>query len=362
MKALIYIHSPVIACRRILGLPALVRTIASLSQAGLKQILLIGPDGGIIQPLLRKYGWMDGVRQQEKIQPDEIGEALILSADYHFDPNFISWMVQNKVRNFDEVLDQVSATWWQKLDATDGALSQAADKIFSTIRQKTEGWVAPLINKPISFWISRRLVQTGVTPNQITAVNLALAGLGAFLLAWPSYGGRLIGAFIMYLTSILDGCDGEVARLKCLRSPFGAWFDTVADDLANNLFFIGLFSGLYLSAKNLLFLQVGWMAVAFSFGVSAVIYHQLISKNLGGDVASFQAVWSSKSQGEKGWFNRIRPIMKRDFFIAVFLVMIIFDLRVPLFWLATVATLITFLVYLVSFIVELFHKAARHSA
>ena len=44
----------------------------------------------------------------------------------------------------------------------------------------------------------------------------------------------------MQLSSILDGCDGEVARLKHLQSKMGDYFDAVLDRYADSLMFAGL--------------------------------------------------------------------------------------------------------------------------
>ena len=46
--------------------------------------------------------------------------------------------------------------------------------------------------------------------------------LGAALFFAGGYISLLSGGFMAQLASILDGCDGEIARLKCLESPFGA--------------------------------------------------------------------------------------------------------------------------------------------
>lgn len=349
MKATIHIESPVIACRRILGLPCLVRTVASLVKEGVTQIILEGPDGGVIHPLMKKYGWSRFVRQTHaKSALDK--EGLRLKAEYHYDPDLVKWLVSSNAQRFDDEAGEMPENWWQKLDVGQQSLAKAEQKLLKNIRHKTEGWVAPNINKPISFWITKQLVKTSLTPNQITLANLFLAAVASLFIALPNYGLRFVGAILMYLTSIIDGCDGEVASLKCLGTRFGAWFDTVADDVANNLFFIGLFYGLYIFSGDVLYTNVGWITVVFSVGVSAVIYHQLIEKNAIGHAANFQPAWQKKASTDKTWYDWVRPIMKRDFFIAILFVLIVFDLRTLLFWLAVIATLTTFSVYLVSFV------------
>ena len=60
----------------------------------------------------------------------------------------------------------------------------------------------------------------------------------------PTTGGRsdlrfwIAAGIVIQIASIVDGCDGEIARVKLLQSPQGAWLDTVLDrysDLAIGL-------------------------------------------------------------------------------------------------------------------------------
>jgi len=50
----------------------------------------------------------------------------------------------------------------------------------------------------------------------------------------------LIGGLLAQFASVIDGCDGEVARLKYLESAYGGWFDTVLDRYADAFMLFGL--------------------------------------------------------------------------------------------------------------------------
>jgi CDP-alcohol phosphatidyltransferase len=80
-----------------------------------------------------------------------------------------------------------------------------------------------------SIALSRRLARTRITPNQITAASLAVGLAGAALVASADYATCLLGTLIVWLSSILDGCDGEIARLKLLSSEAGRWFDLLVE-------------------------------------------------------------------------------------------------------------------------------------
>ena len=116
----------------------------------------------------------------------------------------------------------------------DGAEAPAAeDWLLRSLIKDTEGFMSRHVERRISLAITRRLVGTRITPNQMTLVSLSIGLLGApfFLSAEPLH--QLIGALLFLTHSILDGCDGELARLKFQESPAGARLDFWGDNLVH---------------------------------------------------------------------------------------------------------------------------------
>ena len=93
------------------------------------------------------------------------------------------------------------------------------------------------LNRPVSRWLSRYLVRTTVTPNQISLISWMLSCVAAGLMAVSGYPALAAGGSLAQLASIIDGCDGEIARLKRFQSEFGGWFDAVLDRYAAFLLF-----------------------------------------------------------------------------------------------------------------------------
>ncbi|HEY5992412.1 MAG TPA: CDP-alcohol phosphatidyltransferase family protein, partial [Candidatus Udaeobacter sp.] len=62
----------------------------------------------------------------------------------------------------------------------------------------------------------------------------------------------VIGAAIFQAFSILDGCDGEIARAKNLESKFGERLDNFCDFLASLLYVLALGLGLHRSAEGII--------------------------------------------------------------------------------------------------------------
>ena len=96
----------------------------------------------------------------------------------------------------------------------------------------------------ISLAVTRRLAWTSITPNAMTLVSLAvgLSSAPFFLSARPAW--QLLGALIFLTHSILDGCDGELARLKFLESPRGAMLDFWGDNVVHVAVFACMAGGL----------------------------------------------------------------------------------------------------------------------
>jgi phosphatidylglycerophosphate synthase len=131
-----------------------------------------------------------------------------------------------------------------------------------------DGFVSRYLNRPISRTVSRFLVKTSITPNLWTILITAFPVIGFLFLIRGTYPGFVIGALLFNLHSILDGCDGEIARAKYLDSEKGPGVDAIGDLIALLLFSIGLGFGLFRGAhQNLVsqwaFLSEGVLASVF---------------------------------------------------------------------------------------------------
>jgi phosphatidylglycerophosphate synthase len=122
---------------------------------------------------------------------------------------------------------------------TDAASSRAAEEqLLQSLLKATDGLISRTINRRISLRVTRALLETSLTPNQMTIVA---ALFGAAAIAGVLLGGArwfIPGALLLQAQSILDGCDGEISRLKYIRSRLGEWLDQIVDDMVNLGFFV----------------------------------------------------------------------------------------------------------------------------
>jgi hypothetical protein len=87
--------------------------------------------------------------------------------------------------------------------------------------------------RPISFPLTRLLVWTPITPNQVSYAVAVLVAFGCWLTAHASMQLVIAGTAVVLAASYLDCCDGEIARVKLTSSRLGAWIDTVIDEASS---------------------------------------------------------------------------------------------------------------------------------
>jgi phosphatidylglycerophosphate synthase len=131
-----------------------------------------------------------------------------------------------------------------RLVASRSELSQATRQLFRSIYKPTDNLYARL-NRKLSLPLTRLLLPTPVSANLMTLLTMGVGLAAGLLLAQGNYGAMAWGAVLSYLAAVLDGCDGEIARLKFEESPLGCWLDSVADYAYYFIYFGGVAVGLY---------------------------------------------------------------------------------------------------------------------
>ena len=128
-----------------------------------------------------------------------------------------------------------------------------------------DGFVSRHLNRRISRPIARLLARTPVTPNQVTVFSLGITtgALAAFAMGYPIAGGLLAQA-----GSIIDGVDGDLARLAGRGTKFGSFFDAVVDRYADALVLLGLTIWAASGTEEMLPWIAGFAALAGSFAVT----------------------------------------------------------------------------------------------
>jgi phosphatidylglycerophosphate synthase len=239
----------------------------------------------------------------------------------------------------------------------DRASRRAAENaVFDDLLRGDLGFVARYINKKISFRLTRYLlVYLPFTPNMVT-LFAGLVGLyGAFLISTGTPNNVLMGFLLAQIQSILDGCDGELARVRFQQTAIGEWLDTIVDDFLNLALVLAIGVALWrrgaaiaalgdfkdlkvgnvlaaLNGGTFLDMKVALAAAAMLLFYNVVAYRELIKQGEGGEVLKIRW-WFAYGQSLKamsgagsGPLKILLMIGKRDFFVFAWLVLAYFDL------------------------------------
>jgi len=112
-----------------------------------------------------------------------------------------------------------------------GDFIEARKLAIEVIRTGSGGAIAQNVNKRISIPVSLLLARLRVLPNVITVANFFLGALSIVLIAWGGHMQQAAGGILVQLCSIIDGCDGEVARMTTRFSRLGGLLDTLSDQM-----------------------------------------------------------------------------------------------------------------------------------
>ena len=107
-----------------------------------------------------------------------------------------------------------------------------------------DGFIARALNRPLSRTVSRWLLHFPLSPNHWTVLFGVIGLVAMIFLTRGDYLGFAVGALLFQLYSALDGCDGEIARVRYLESESGRKLDQMFDRVAGLLFVICLGVGL----------------------------------------------------------------------------------------------------------------------
>ena len=165
--------------------------------------------------------------------------------------------------------------WWFDVD-TPRDLRNGARYLLRGTGKALDGAVAARVNRVLSQRMATPalLRLRGLTPNQVTLVAFAVAVAAAATFA---AGAPVVAALLVWLASVLDGSDGEVARLTYRSSRYGGFLDAVLDRAADSLLLTGAAVHLARSEALADLLGGAHLVVAIAVANLAITGHVLVS-------------------------------------------------------------------------------------
>ncbi len=185
------------------------------------------------------------------------------------------------------------AELWQFLRSAPGAreadTTLARRKVLAGAVGVADGVIAHHVNRPLSRRITERILSRDVKPWQISIASF-LGTLAAGLSF--AMGHAATGGLMAQLASILDGVDGEVARIRYQDSAFGGVYDALLDRVGD----AAVIGGMTLYAW---LMGAGHSAVALGFAALAGSSLSMLVKEKYG--TQFRRPYLQEREGRWRW-------------------------------------------------------------
>lgn len=303
----------------LLGLPLARRTVLAARKAGFGRVAVVGASPALAAAL------------------EGSGAELVAAAP----PEAIRlpWSVVAQTKDLLELIRGAASVG--VLVASPADLPRAETFLLKGLIKDTDGFMSRHFDRVISLAVSRRLAGTSVTPNQMTLVSVVIGLIGAPFFLSPRAGIQIIGGALFLLHSILDGCDGELARLKFQESRFGGTLDFWGDNVVHMAVFGGMGLGLARATGRNWPLVCGATAVISTAASAAFVYLRTMTGRKDGPL------FTSVALHQETTISRIADALSRRDFIYLVLIMSAFGLAdwfvvssaiaIPAFFLTLVA-------------------------
>jgi phosphatidylglycerophosphate synthase len=239
----------------LLGLPLARRTVLAARRAGFDSVAVVDATPGLRAAL-------EGTGAAFVGAPPAGARAL-------------AWNRVVAVRDLEALRDGAPDAGIPIVSADD--LPRAETHLLESLVKDTEGFMSRHFERKVSLAISRRLASTSVTPNAMTLFSVAVGLAGAPFFLTPARGPETAGAVLFLFHSILDGCDGELARLKFQESRSGGVLDFWGDNVVHCAVFAAMAVGWARLAGAAWPLLLGACAVAGTLGSAFFVFRRTMS-------------------------------------------------------------------------------------
>ncbi len=180
----------------------------------------------------------------------------------------------------------VQDRYWIDIDMP-ADLRRAETLLYDSLIKPHDGFISRTINRkfsigfftPLLLKLSRR-----ITANQVSIISLAVSLIASSMFFIHS---AVIGGILIQLASILDGSDGEIARLKKLESSFGNFFDAVLDRYSDSFILFGMFYYSWTAGENADLFGTYWTPIIFGTSMLALFGNAMVSYTSAKSVVDF---------------------------------------------------------------------------
>jgi len=224
---------------------------------------------------------------------------------------------------------------------------KATRGLAASLRMRPGGFVAQFVNRPISLRITRYILNTSISPNQVTLFAAILGAFGIFFIFLGGWRNAVIGTGLMQLNSIIDGVDGEIARLKYQTSEFGAYLDSVCDEILNAAMMVAIGYYLWQEGEWVPYLYMGIFTGLISISYALVHWHCKWKHGLG-------FYWWFESykprvavQRSTSPFSYIKKLFWKESLIFIFFILALFNMMQIMLFVCTAGALVVLILFFI---------------
>ncbi|MFA5138520.1 MAG: CDP-alcohol phosphatidyltransferase family protein [Elusimicrobiota bacterium] len=370
LQAILWVDHPNLMLERVGGIPIIERQIITLSKVGFRRIWVstVKPKGKGIEQLRIPAGielhWVEPTGGDDEVRsriPACQPPYITVSADYFFRPRVLGQILSKKheaptayqdisgkgviqvVPYRQQVVQRHAKLPLPDEDyvllKTDAARGPAVPWLLRDMVKPQDSFMARHFDRRISMAVTRRLAETWVSPNHMTVFSTAIGLAGASLFASGTYLHTVAAALIVWLHTVLDGCDGELARLRFQSSRLGGILDFWGDNLVHAVLFVSMGVGL----GRPVFILLGLVAAASALACAALIYAHSAQR---AEREKEGPLFRGLEDLGKSWAAKIEHILSQRDFIYL-LVLLALTGRTDVFlWAAGIGTPLFLIVFL----------------
>lgn len=117
------------------------------------------------------------------------------------------------------------------------------------------------VHRPLAYAFCKLIFRTPVTPNQVTLLAICLGLAAAACWLEGSRSAMIWGGALLWISAIMDGADGILARAKNMQSAFGRALDGTADMIVGLSTAAACLWHLFATGADWQFLLLGLIAI-----------------------------------------------------------------------------------------------------
>ena len=300
------------------GIPLVVRPLRQLARLGWTRARVVASDPAAVRAALDAYPVPSSLAVEIATEPGA-GAALLLDA--------------RAIHRREDLTGGAPQPVLQVRTRADAA--EAVGILERQIRKsvQADGVVTYYLVRPLIRPLSRALLDTRISPNQVTIAAL-LCGVSAAACAVAGGRPATIAAGLLYWIGFaLDCVDGELARMRLSSSRFGEWLDSMTDEISIFSLLAGLGVGLHRDGGGTLWLAIGVGGSLIGALTVARLYVDLHRRGLPIDTAQFPWFFNPPPGVEAApsrtgrLLNGLGYLVRRDANVTVVAILLLFDLR-----------------------------------